>query len=80
MENFIPSPKGEVKRRSGLKHIRWQRKTMWARLKMWWYGDPMQVSQILEFKGQLFAATDRGLYVMHGDVLKPVPYVVEVAA
>ncbi len=78
MKNFIPSQKGEAVRRPGLKHIRWGRKTLLVRLKMWWNGDPLAVHQLLEHHGQLFVATDRGLYVMQGDVLKPVPYAVEV--
>ena len=76
-KNFIPNPQGKLEKRLGYTHIPWGRKTFWTRLKMWWNGDPLSVNQLLEFKGQMFAATDRGLYVMHNDVMKPVPYVVE---
>lgn len=78
MKNFIPNPKGPIQHRPGMKQIAWGRKTFWVRLKMWWNGDPTQVNQVLVHNEQLFAATDRGLYIMHGDVLKPVPFLVEV--
>jgi hypothetical protein len=76
-KNFIPESSGAMKRRPGCKYIPWGRKTFWTRIKMWWNGDPISVNQITAFNGQLFAATDRGLYVMHNDVMKPVPCVVE---
>ncbi len=76
-ENFIPRPEGKIFKRPGYKHVKWSRKTFWVRLMMWWNGDPTEIHQLLEFNGQLFAATNRGLYIMQGDVLRPVPYVVE---
>lgn len=77
INNFIPNPQGKVEKRPGYRHVPWGRKTLWTRIKMWWNGDPLNVNGIIEFDGQLFAATDRGLYVMHNDVMKPVPCVVE---
>lgn len=76
-DNFIPNIKGKIANRPGYKHIRWGRKTFLTRIKMWWNGDPLAVHQLLAFGDQLFAATDRGLYVLHNDVMKPVPCVVE---
>ena len=74
------SEPAEFKRRSGLQHVPFMRRSVWKRLAMWWRGDPHVVSQMITY-GQpqcLYVGTDKGLFYMDekSQVLKPVPLVV----
>ena len=71
-KNFAPIPLGNIQHRSGFKQIPWERRGLWKRLKIWWYGNPIAVNQLLEYGGKLYAATDKGLYWKDGDVMRPV--------
>jgi len=66
MNNFYPSPQGEIKKRPGTKIIPFRRESLFKRLKRWVRGEPHDIRTMSEFKGVLMVATDRGLYCYNG--------------
>lgn len=78
INNFIPNPSGQVKRRPGFQHIPFRPRNLWGRFVRWWRGDPQVISQMITY-GQppfLYVATDKGLFYMDekSQVLKPVSF------
>jgi len=53
MNNFYPSPQGEIKKRPGTKIIPFRRESLFKRLRRWVRGEPHDIRTMSEFKGVL---------------------------
>lgn len=80
MKNFVPTVGGEIKKRIGFQHIPFKRRGFIKRIISWWNGEPHNVSSIITHQGNLWAATDKGLYYFDGSHMKRVPIAKEKAS